>query len=57
MTVRGFVIGDFNDICNQAEKSGGLDFLASSSHNLDVELNNLELIDLGFTGNNFTWNN
>lgn len=51
------IMGDFNSIISQTEKVGGLPFASSSSHDLASELNNLGLIDLGFNGNPFTWNN
>ncbi|KAL3638072.1 hypothetical protein CASFOL_018085 [Castilleja foliolosa] len=49
--------GDFNDIIDHKEKKGGLPYSSSSGHNLANELNNLGLIDLGFNGYPFTWDN
>lgn len=51
------VIGDFNDIQNSLEKTGGRSFASSSKHSLLNDLDNLSLIDLGFAGEIFTWNN
>lgn len=51
------IIGDFNDICNQSEKTGGRPFASSSKHTLCDDLNRLSLFDLGFSGYDFTWNN
>jgi hypothetical protein len=51
------LIGDFNAILSSAEKKGGRLF-GSSSHSLFgnfVQENGL--VDLGFSGNPFTWNN
>ncbi|KAL3622592.1 hypothetical protein CASFOL_034003 [Castilleja foliolosa] len=51
------VIGDFNAILDQKEKKGGLPFSSSSRYSLSNELNDLGLIDLGFSGFPFTWSN
>lgn len=51
------IMGDFNSIKSQSEKQGGRPFASSSNHNLFYELNNFGLIDLGFHGQPFTWNN
>ena len=52
-----FLIGDFNAILSSAEKKGGSSF-GSSSHSLFgnfVQANGL--VDLGYSGNPFTWSN
>ncbi|KAG8375096.1 hypothetical protein BUALT_Bualt10G0064800 [Buddleja alternifolia] len=51
------LIGDFNAIVSQSEKKGGRSFASSSSNPFLNDLNNLNLLDLGFTGNPFTWSN
>ncbi|KAL3634942.1 hypothetical protein CASFOL_021996 [Castilleja foliolosa] len=51
------IMGDMNAIVSQEEKIGGLPFSSSSSHHLSNDLNNLGLIDLGFVGYPFTWDN
>lgn len=50
-------IGDFNDLLDENEKQGGRDvnllshvFLRNFSHNMRA-------LDIGFTGNPFTWCN
>jgi hypothetical protein len=52
------LIGDLNAILSSVEKSGGRQSLGSTSHNnfLDFVQSN-GLIDLGYSGNPFTWNN
>lgn len=51
------VVGDFNSVCSQSEKRGGRLFGSSSSSGLLQFTNAAGLIDLGFNGNPFTWNN
>jgi hypothetical protein len=49
--------GDFNVILSLGEKFGGRNF-GSPSYNAFVDfLQELGLIDLGFNGNHYTWNN
>lgn len=50
-------MGDFNSIVSQSENIGGLHFASSSNNNFSSTLNNLALINLGFRGYPFTWNN
>jgi hypothetical protein len=51
------LIGDFNAILSSAEKKGGRLF-GSSSHSLFGNfVQDNGLVDLGFSGNPFTWNN
>lgn len=51
------IVGDFNSILNPGEKRGGGDF-GSTSHNEFVSfVNHNGLVDLGFNGNAFTWDN
>lgn len=56
-TTPWLLMGDFNSIISQAEKSGGKSFASSSKKTLYNDLNNLHLIDLGFHGHPFTWSN
>jgi hypothetical protein len=50
-------IGDFNKILDQSEKIGGRPFACSSCDPFREFINHHGLIDLGFTGNPFTWSN
>lgn len=50
-------MGNFNSICCQLDKSGGISFCSSSTGGLLSFVNEVGLIDLGFSGNPFTWNN
>ncbi|GLT69224.1 hypothetical protein SLA2020_413920 [Shorea laevis] len=51
------LIGDFNAILSSAEKKGGRNF-GSPSHNSFVDfVHSNGLVDLGYVGNPFTWNN
>ncbi|KAK3012929.1 hypothetical protein RJ639_008632 [Escallonia herrerae] len=50
-------IGDFNAISNQSEKQGGRPVQSSSSGGLNGFINSNFLLDLGFSGNPFTWSN
>ncbi|GLT65286.1 hypothetical protein SLA2020_377250 [Shorea laevis] len=51
------LIGDFNAILSSDEKQGGRNF-GSSSHNVFVDfVHSNGLVDLGFSGNPFTWSN
>ncbi|XP_010424030.1 PREDICTED: uncharacterized protein LOC104709061 [Camelina sativa] len=47
--------GDFNTIVRLDEQSGGNGRLSSDSLAFGDWINNLSLIDLGFSGNQFTW--
>lgn len=51
------MIGDFNSIISQTEKIGGIPFASSSNHNFQNDLNGIGMIDLGFSGYAYTWNN
>lgn len=50
-------LGDFNDITSQQDKRGGNCFAQSSKGGLNSVIFNQGLIDLGFSGNSFTWSN
>lgn len=50
-------MGDFNSVVSQTEKKGGRPVGSSSSGGLRQFITNNGLIDLGFNGNSFTWNN
>ncbi|KAK3006808.1 hypothetical protein RJ639_015769 [Escallonia herrerae] len=49
--------GDFNAISNQMEKKGGRPVHSSSSGSINGFIDNNQLVDLGFSGNPFTWSN
>jgi endonuclease/exonuclease/phosphatase family metal-dependent hydrolase len=50
-------IGDFNMILDQSEKTGGRPYACSSTDPFHNFINGFGLIDLGFSGNPFTWSN
>jgi hypothetical protein len=50
-------IGDFNIILSQSEKYGGRPFACSSNAPFRSFLDSFGMIDLGFSGNPFTWSN
>jgi hypothetical protein len=50
-------IGDFNMILDQSEKTGGKPYACSSTDPFHHFINEFGLIDLGFSGNLFTWSN
>jgi hypothetical protein len=50
-------IGDFNHILDQSEKLGGRTFASTSSCPFKSFIDRFGLIDLGFSGNPFTWSN
>jgi len=50
-------IGDFNMILDQSEKVGGLPFACSSQDFFRDFMNTHGMVDLGFSGNRFTWSN
>lgn len=49
--------GDFNDIICSNEKIGGRPMNLSRTTKLWKNINNCNLIDLGFKGRKFTWSN
>lgn len=51
------VAGDFNMVMDAMDKKGGRQMVSSSRFNLRQLTDDLGLIDLGFTGKRFTWNN
>lgn len=51
------IASDFNSILEQKEKLGGRPFTSGSICRFRRIVDELELIDLGFSGNLFTWNN
>ncbi|XP_031391078.1 uncharacterized protein LOC116203481 [Punica granatum] len=51
------IVGDFNEICYASDKIGGRNFTSSFRSFLDTFLSQSGCIDLGFTGNPFTWRN
>ncbi|XP_012843184.1 PREDICTED: uncharacterized protein LOC105963337 [Erythranthe guttata] len=51
------LMGDFNVVTSQNERKGGNPFASSSKNNLLSSFDDLGLIDLGFHGQPFTWNN
>jgi ribonuclease HI len=50
-------IGDFNMIISQSEKYGGRPFACSSNDAFHSFLDSFGMIDLGFSGNPYTWSN
>lgn len=50
-------ISDFNSVSDQSEKRGGVTFACSSKSGLRQFIDGHGLIDLGFKGNPFTWDN
>ncbi|XP_042950096.1 uncharacterized protein LOC122282211 [Carya illinoinensis] len=50
-------IGDFNDLQNQPDKSGGRPVTSSSIGGLQNLMDSCGLIDIGFSGPSFTWSN
>ncbi|GLT45839.1 hypothetical protein SLA2020_196420 [Shorea laevis] len=50
-------IGDFNHILDQSEKIGGRPYASSSTCPFRSFINHFGMVDLGFTGNPFTWAN
>ncbi|CAN0859082.1 hypothetical protein LINGRAHAP2_LOCUS7566 [Linum grandiflorum] len=51
------LVGDFNSFCFPYEKEGGNGFSASSTAPFRDFISTNALIDLGFQGDPFTWNN
>lgn len=49
------ILGNFNDMMYEHEKQGGRPHLASLLEDFREAVNACELVDLGFTGNEFTW--
>jgi hypothetical protein len=50
-------IGDFNHILDSSEKLGGRPYASSSNCPFRSFMNSADMVDLGFTGNLFTWCN
>jgi hypothetical protein len=50
-------IGDFNMILNQSDKKGGRPFACSSNDPFQSFVHSQGLVDLGFSGNPYTWSN
>ncbi|KAG7967634.1 hypothetical protein I3843_08G108700 [Carya illinoinensis] len=48
---------DFNDLVNQSEKFGGCPVNSSSMGGLKTMMNKHGLVDMGYSGSNFTWTN
>ncbi|KAI0519722.1 hypothetical protein KFK09_007181 [Dendrobium nobile] len=55
-TLPWLVGGDFNTIVNPSERVGGLHPIFRSMEDFNDMIMNCNLIDIGFSGNNFTWN-
>ncbi|KAI0498287.1 hypothetical protein KFK09_021528 [Dendrobium nobile] len=55
-TLPWLVGGDFNTIINPSERVGGLHPNYHSMDDFNDMIMNCNLIDIGFTGNKFTWN-
>jgi hypothetical protein len=50
-------IGDFNAIIAQHDKLGGRPFPSFSRNNFSYFMNKFGMVDLGFSGNPYTWSN
>ena len=50
-------MGDFNEVLLQVDKKGGKPFSSSSSNGFNALVSQQGLIDLGFSGNPYTWTN
>jgi hypothetical protein len=50
-------IGDFNMILFQSDKYGGRPYASSSTDAFHGFLDSFGMIDLGFSGNPYTWTN
>jgi hypothetical protein len=50
-------MGDFNEVLLQVDKKGGRPFSSSSSNGFNALVNQQGLVDLGFSGNPYTWTN
>jgi hypothetical protein len=50
-------IGDFNSVLDQSKKSGGRPVDSSSNCHFKNFIDHFGMIDVGFAGNTFTWNN
>lgn len=50
-------IGDFNDITAQSDKFGGQPVNCSFSNHFSSFMDSFGMIDLGFSGNPYTWSN
>ncbi|XP_021729697.1 uncharacterized protein LOC110696651 [Chenopodium quinoa] len=51
------MLGNLNEVTSQSEKSGGRSFRPSQCHDLNNFMDKASMIDLGFNGNPFIWNN
>uniref|UniRef100_A0A2N9IIB3 Reverse transcriptase domain-containing protein n=1 Tax=Fagus sylvatica TaxID=28930 RepID=A0A2N9IIB3_FAGSY len=49
--------GDFNEVLNQVDKRGGRPLTSSSTNGFNSLINQQGLVDLGFSGNPYTWTN
>lgn len=52
-----FIGGDFNEILNDGEKTGGCSRALRQMENFNKTLSECGLADLGFEGHQFTWSN
>jgi hypothetical protein len=57
MGVPWLCIGDFNAITSLIDKYGGCPFHSSFNNSFSHFLNTMGMIDLGFSGNPYTWSN
>jgi hypothetical protein len=51
------LFGDFNSVLDQSEKIGGRPVASSSNCAFRKFIDHFGMIDIGFAGNPFTWNN
>lgn len=50
-------IGDFNEVCDQSEKLGGREANSKNNFFLKFFRDDVNGVDIGFSGNTFTWCN
>ncbi|XP_056685189.1 uncharacterized protein [Spinacia oleracea] len=56
-TTSWLLVGDLNEVTSHSEKSGGRDFRPSQCRDFNNFRDEAGLVDLGFSGNPFTWEN
>lgn len=51
------IIGDFNSVTDQSEKSGGTPITLNDVSPFNDMISHTDMIDIGYSGNKFTWTN